>query len=173
MSDFETHDIEPEIAKQKLDPKVHIDGINPKTGAVMKRRGRFTDGMIEKAIRANEGLQYLAARALGVNPTYITHRISQSKQLQQVVKDCLQLRIDEAERELQYIIRDKNPRAIEFLLRTLGKSRGYTEQVDIMVDAKVQESHQKIMHQIEALKLSKTLTSKVKTEDISECDVDE
>lgn len=94
----------------------------------LKRRiDAVPDELIGKALKANLGLQYLAAGALGMADGTISDRIKESPYLQMIVQECREARIDAAERNLSKLVDNNNLGAVCFLLKTLGKNRGYIE----------------------------------------------
>jgi hypothetical protein len=82
---------------------------------------------IAKVLQKFKGLQYLSAEFLGICQSTLSERISGSPYLTKVRDDCVQKRIDIAELNLAELNEEKNLGAICFLLKTKGKSRGYSE----------------------------------------------
>lgn len=106
---------------------------NPKP--LKKRIDAMPDEMIAKALRVNRGLQTLAADSLAMGNSTISERIKESPYLQEVVEECRSRRLDKAERALSQLVESEdeyNLGAICFLLKTLGKHRGYIETVQTM-----------------------------------------
>lgn len=101
-----------------------------------RRNGAISDESIERELRKHEGLMYIAAKKLGVTVQAISERVKRTPYLQQVIKECLELRLDDAELHLQYKVRDKDLGAICFLLRTQGKHRGYAQGIEAIINVK-------------------------------------
>jgi hypothetical protein len=101
---------------------------------------RVPDEILGKALIASRGLVYLAADALGMDYSRFSHRISQSDYLKEMKRFGIERRLDIAEDKLAELTEDKNVTAILFILRTLGKSRGYDEtpKVEIPEETKMQ-----------------------------------
>lgn len=93
-----------------------------------KRVDAIEDEEIAKALFASKGLQYLAAERLNCSPSLLTRRIQESPYLAAVRDDARERRIDNAERVLDEIIESKDTVATIFLLKTLGKERGYHQE---------------------------------------------
>ncbi len=101
-----------------------------------KKVDAIKDEDIAKALWATKGLQYLAAEMLGCSPGLVCLRIKESPYLQAVVYDAREKRIDLAEKALSRLIEQDDTTAILFLLKTIGKKRGYEQEVQKVVDAK-------------------------------------
>ncbi len=95
----------------------------------MKRRLKQKD--IEKALRVAGGNVTGAADRLGVPRSTLYRRIKQSKRLQEVLEECREVLIDEAEAALTRRVRQGHMSAVTFVLKTLGKNRGYVERQEI------------------------------------------
>jgi hypothetical protein len=94
----------------------------------------FTDEAIAKALIRRRGLQYLAANDLGISGGHMSERINSSEYLTSVRDNARQVRIDDAEQSLTELVSSKELGAVCFTLKTIGKSRGYTETSDNAVD---------------------------------------
>lgn len=92
-------------------------------------RLRKTD--IIAALRANKGMIASAARALRCSYQALYKRLKTDPQLQQVREEAREEILDLAESKLIEKIESGNLVAIMFVLKTLGRSRGYTEHVSI------------------------------------------
>lgn len=110
----------------------------------------YTDEQIAKALIANRGLQYLAADALGMNYSHLSVRIGESEYLKNIKVQCVQKRLDVAEKGLSELTEEKELGAICFFLKTIGKSRGYVESNHITVDPQTLKQHQQLMDQLQA-----------------------
>lgn len=87
----------------------------------------ISDKEIAQALIDNNGLQYLAAKQLDMNYTWMITRIKQSEYLQAIKQACIEMRIDKAERQLADMVEAGSFPAVALTLRTLGRSRGYVE----------------------------------------------
>jgi predicted transcriptional regulator len=85
--------------------------------------------LIAKALIANKGLVTYAANALGVSNSAISQRVTASPFLQEVKRQCIERRLDIAEKNLTELTEEKDLGALCFTLKTIGKHRGYTEHV--------------------------------------------
>lgn len=99
-----------------------------------------SDKEIARAIMNNQGLLYLAADEIGMCYTWFLTRIKQSEYLQAIKEACIQLRIDKAEKVLCDMVEAKNFNAVALTLRTLGRSRGYIENMPNAHPADVQKA---------------------------------
>lgn len=129
-----------------------------------RRIDAVPDELIGKALKANLGLQYLAAGALGMADGTISDRIKESPYLQMIVQECRETRIDIAERNLSKLVDNNNLGAVCFLLKTIGKHRGYIETIQTTPVPKDHDEQVKaILSQIketqESLKSDSTNTS--------------
>ena len=69
--------------------------------------------------------------ALGVWPSAIYARIQKSPELQQLIDLYDGRRTDTAELKLEQAIREGEPWAIQFQLKTKGRNRGYVERQEV------------------------------------------
>jgi hypothetical protein len=81
---------------------------------------------------------YVAARQLGCSPTTLRARLAGEPALREVVETERELLIDDAELKLARAVEAGDPWAIQFFLKTQGRSRGYGDRQDVDVRAKVQ-----------------------------------
>lgn len=109
---------------------------------------KVTDNQIKEALRATRGLQSLAAEKLDITQGSLSSRISSNPDLLRFREECLERRLDMAENSLSELIEEKNLGAICFLLKTLGKRRGYTESQEIHIPADVIQNFNSLMKQI-------------------------
>lgn len=91
----------------------------------------YTDRQIEQALEACEGMVYVAARRLGCSPNTIKKRLGQVQYLADLVEAKSGLVDDTAELKLWQAIQNGEAWAIQFRLRTVGKSRGYVERQEV------------------------------------------
>jgi hypothetical protein len=86
---------------------------------------------IEAGIKRHNGNISAVARALKVSRKTLYQHISANETLQQVLEDSRESMLDDAEDALQKAIKDGQPWAVCFALKTKGKSRGYVEKQEI------------------------------------------
>lgn len=99
------------------------------TNAIPKKRTtRYTDKEILKALKSTNGMIYLAAKALGCEPSTIYRRMEKSKAVKDVVEDSRGELLDMAETSLKSAVLAKEGWAVCFALKTIGKHRGYVER---------------------------------------------
>ena len=79
----------------------------PKAPPLKKRIDAITDERIGEAIKANQGLIYLAAQSLGYDGSHFAARVRESEYLQAIVLEAKELRIDAAERSLHHLVAQK------------------------------------------------------------------
>lgn len=87
------------------------------------------DEDIEKVLRNCGGYQHVAAKQLGVSPSWLSTRISKSEKLTQLKFDLMEERIDTYEIALDDLMAKRDTTAIIFFLKTMGKKRGYSQDV--------------------------------------------
>ena len=104
---------------------------------------------IAQAIRDNRGLLYLAAEQVGLKGSTITERVQKSPYLQEAVHESRENRLDRAEKSLSRLVDQDNLGAICFILKTLGKSRGYQENSQLTVAADISQTFENIMKQLD------------------------
>lgn len=91
----------------------------------------YTTDQIIEALRATNGLISLAARSLNCSPNTIYHRAKTTKAVRDVIQNARGELIDMAEARLRTMVIASDPWAVGFVLRTLGKERGYTERLEV------------------------------------------
>lgn len=89
---------------------------------------RLTVHEIQKALEASRGLVAAAAKKLGCTRQALYRRIQNSVKLQELIEQAREEVLDEAEDQLQRAVRRGEHWAVTFLLKTLGRSRGYVER---------------------------------------------
>lgn len=93
---------------------------------------------IKGALETYHGCVYLAAESLGVWPSAVYARIKKSPELQQLLDLYDGRRTDAAELKLEQAIREGEPWAIQFQLKTKGRNRGYVERQEVDTRGRVQ-----------------------------------
>jgi hypothetical protein len=86
---------------------------------------------IRAALETYHGCVYLAAESLGIWPSAIYARIAKSPELRQLQDLHDGRRTDAAELKLEQAIRNGEPWAIQFQLKTKGRNRGYVERQEV------------------------------------------
>ena len=101
---------------------------------------------------------------MGITGGAISKRIKASPYLQEVVAECVERRIDEAEKTMGELVKDKCFAAACFTLKTKGKSRGYTEGTALVVPTEMAAGLSAMLNQLaatqNALKIASTLDMK-------------
>ena len=92
---------------------------------------KFSTAQIVNAVKAMNGMVYLAARQLGCSPTAIYKRMAKSETIRQAVDDSRGELIDISEQKLRAAVMGGEPWAVAMVLKTLGKSRGYVERQEV------------------------------------------
>jgi len=91
------------------------------------RKRRYTAADYAEALRAARGLISVAARRLGVSRRAVYNAIERHKVVAEALDEARETVIDTAEGQLFMHVANGNLKAVMFLLRTLGKSRGYVD----------------------------------------------
>lgn len=94
----------------------------------MAGKPKFTDAQIVAALKDTHGMIYLAAQKIGCDPATIHRRTHASAKVKQAVESHRGELIDVAEVALMSAVQSKQPWAIAFALRTIGRHRGYVEK---------------------------------------------
>lgn len=94
----------------------------------MARKKKVTDARMIEAIQLSRGMVATAARNLGCNRQTIYNRAKESEAVADAIEEAREITLDTAETKLFELIQEKNLGAICFLLKCLGKKRGYIER---------------------------------------------
>jgi hypothetical protein len=86
-----------------------------------------TEEMIS-VVKKNFGLVYRSAEELGCSHTAIYRRAADCPELKEAIETARDILIDDGEFALASAIREGRPWAVQFVLKTIGKSRGYVER---------------------------------------------
>lgn len=97
---------------------------------IKKSSARIKPDRIAAALQAARGNISAAAASIGVSRNVIYQHVNKNEDLQQVLNDSRESLIDYAESALLQAVGEKQGWAVCFTLKTLGRSRGYVEQVD-------------------------------------------
>ncbi len=91
----------------------------------------YSDEVIEQALRLGRGMIVSAAKSLKCSHHTITDRIRRSRHLQKIVKEEREKTLDIVELVLISKAQAGEPWAVCFLLKCIGKHRGYVERQEI------------------------------------------
>jgi hypothetical protein len=104
-----------------------------------------TKQQIKEALEATHGQVYLAADQLGCWPSALYARIRKDPDLQALIDLFDGRRTDAAELKLEQAIKNGEPWAIQFQLKTKGRNRGYVERQEVESHGRFQlEIQQKV-----------------------------
>jgi len=92
---------------------------------------KYSTVQIIEALKAVNGMVYLAARKLGCEAKTIYRRAKKAQVIQRAIDDSRGETVDLAEQKLRAAVWRGDSWAVAFTLRTLGKARGYTERHEI------------------------------------------
>ena len=102
-----------------------------KKRAYTKRRPKFTEDKIEKAIRATAGIYKYAAQRLKCSPTTVKSYVVASERLTKARDEALDEILDLTEHKLFQKVRAGNVACMLFLLKCKAKDRGYVERQEV------------------------------------------
>ena len=97
----------------------------------MASRHRYTAQQVIDALHATRGLVYLAAQRLGCDPDTIMNYCKRYPTVEQAKHDARGALLDMAEAKLFLAVQRDEAWAITFCLKTIGRSRGYGERLDL------------------------------------------
>jgi len=92
---------------------------------------RYSTDKIIAALKATNGLVYLAARQVGCTPKTIYTRAKSCVAIRQAIEDSRGELIDLSELKLRAAVLNGEPWAVALVLKTLGKDRGYVERQEV------------------------------------------
>ncbi len=92
---------------------------------------KLTNEEIINSLRRCRGLYYLCAEHLGVTKSALAYRITNDPELQAIAKDERGKMLDKAESKLMEAVEDGQQWAIQLMLKTLGRERGYVERQEV------------------------------------------
>lgn len=95
-----------------------------------KSSAQIKPSRIANALQTANGNISVAAKIIGVSRNVIYQHIKKSGELQQILTDSREAIVDYAENALLQAVAEKQGWAVCFTLKTLGRSRGYIEQVE-------------------------------------------
>lgn len=121
-------------------------------GSDMARTKRFKPEKVIEALRATRGMVALAAEKLQCDRNTVYNYIEEYPEVKEVVESCRDKMLDVAEIKLEEAIRQGQPWAITFSLKTIGKKRGYVDKQEVSAESAQQptirvvfESPEKVM----------------------------
>ncbi len=89
---------------------------------------------IAKVLEDSRGYVKFAAEKLGIAVSTLYKIIENNPELKDVITIARESKLDIAEYKLEQHIHNDNLTAIMFYLRTIGRSRGYSDKLDLTVD---------------------------------------
>jgi hypothetical protein len=92
---------------------------------------QYTSDQIIQALKDTNGLVSLAAKRLKCSPQTIYNRAKEVQSVQRAIEEARDELVDYAELALRSAVIGKEPWAVQFALKTLGKSRGYIERQEL------------------------------------------
>lgn len=93
-----------------------------------------SDRAIADALREAHGLQTVAARRLDISHASVRRAISRSPMVMEAWRESREKLLDLAEGQLYKAIAAGEAWAIRYVLSTIGRHRGYTERLELVVD---------------------------------------
>ena len=90
--------------------------------------------VVELALRMHRGNIVKAAEEMNLEPPLLRRKVNTTPSLLKVLQDIKQNEVDNAESTLYELVDQKNPQATIFVLKTLGKERGFTEKTVVEHD---------------------------------------
>ena len=91
-----------------------------------------------EALEKSLGVVTTACKQAGITRRTYYDWIAKDKAFKNAVDDIGNVALDFAESKLHSLIRDENPTAIIFYLKTKGKKRGYIERQEIAHDGSIE-----------------------------------
>jgi hypothetical protein len=99
----------------------------------MASRPRYTTQQMIDALTATRGLVYLAAQRLQCDPDTVMNYCKKYPSVEAAKQQARGALLDMAEAKLFLAVQRNEPWAITFCLKTIGRSRGYGERLDLSV----------------------------------------
>ncbi len=98
---------------------------------------KYSQAVLEEALRKAGGIPAGAAQILGCARSTVTRRIAKSAKLQEFVEGLEEELLDMCESNMYAMCRAKDFRANRFVLETKGKHRGWSKQLHVQIDKPV------------------------------------
>ena len=86
---------------------------------------------VKQTLIETRGLITMAARRLGCSRSTIYNYLNEHEELRETLEEARQLQVDMAESKLFDAVDRGEPWAVNTVLKTLGRDRGYGERVEI------------------------------------------
>jgi hypothetical protein len=96
----------------------------------MARTKEFTEAQVKDALTKTHGTIHVAAQVLGCSHRTVQRYLARFPNLAELADDFREMRVDRAELKLEDAVERGEPWAIVLTLKTLGRSRGYTERIE-------------------------------------------
>jgi hypothetical protein len=90
-----------------------------------------TNAQIITAIRDSRGLIAVAARKLGVSRRTIYNRMEKSEEIREALDEARDFVLDVGQAKLYQAVEAGESWAVQYLLNTLGKERGFTTRAEV------------------------------------------
>lgn len=88
---------------------------------------KLTEKTVLRALEKYKGNQAIAAQALGVTRPAILYWVKKLPKAQAIIENARETLLDVAEGKLALAIQRGEPWAVTFFLKTVGRSRGYSQ----------------------------------------------
>ncbi len=86
---------------------------------------KYTIAQVAEALRKGDGILSVAAEMLGCHRNTIYNYLEDHTELKDVLEESRETIVDEAEKVLLKKVKEEDIRCVMFVLRTLGRHRGY------------------------------------------------
>ena len=104
----------------------------------MPSRRKFKPKFVANALKANMGMVYITARKIGCSHQMIYNYIDEFEECRQAYEEQSGFMIDAAESQFYAAIRRGEPWAINKMLSTKGRTRGYIEKQELETKGRVE-----------------------------------
>jgi len=98
----------------------------------MSRRKIPSKRALKEALQKYSGNMAACSRSFGCSRQLVSAYVNQDPELRELCDDLTETFIDYAESKLYELIREKQPSAVIFFLKTRAKHRGYVERQELM-----------------------------------------
>ncbi len=89
---------------------------------------KYTIAQVAEALRKGDGILSVAAEILGCHRNTIYNYLEDDPELKDVLEESRETLVDEAEKILLKKVKEEDIRCVMFVLRTLGRHRGYNSR---------------------------------------------
>ncbi len=89
---------------------------------------KYTMDQVAEALREGNGILSVAAQILRCHRNTIYNYLEDYPELKDFVEECRETLVDEAEQVLLKKVKEEDIRCVMFVLRTLGRHRGYSSR---------------------------------------------